>query len=213
MRRLRARSRDDRGVSLVELMVVTVLLVVVGGIVVSGVVSAHGVARHAESRVQALTAIHQAVAGVTREIRAADSRDLTDAPLGAASPSSLETDVFRGDPVQRMRLTYTVTDGVLTERRRVWAPGAAVSDPPESAANRTLLTGLVTGGGLPLFAYHAADGSCITGCTNDSGTYVGTAVPTAALDEVAQVRLRVRRALDGGRSPIEVFTRVALRNA
>ncbi|MEX2618639.1 MAG: hypothetical protein WD250_00310 [Egibacteraceae bacterium] len=199
--------------SLVELMVAAVLLLVVGTIVATGVVSAHEVTRHTESRITALTAIHQAVAGVSREIRAGDSRDITGAALGAASPSSLETDVFRGDPVQRMRLTFTVTDGVLTERRRVWAAGADPADAPVSDVTRTLLTEIVTDGTQPLFAYYAADGSCITGCTDGSGTFISTAVLEAALDQVAEVHLTVRHALEGGRSPIEVATRVTLRNA
>lgn len=204
--------------TLVELMVVVVLLLVTGGIVTTGVLSAHGVTRHADARVEALTTIHQAVARVGREIRAADSRDATsatlrNAALRAASPAGLETDVLRGEPLKRVRFTYAVVDGALTERRRVWAAGA---DPaiqaPESDTTRTLLRELVTDGQRPLFAYRASDGSCLAGCTDAGGTYIATAVPDADLDEIAEVHLSVRRALGEGRPPIEVATRVTLRN-
>lgn len=208
-----ARCRDEAGTTLVELMVVSALLLIAGGIVTTGVLSAHRVTRHTEARVQAVTSIHQAVAGVGREIRAADSRDVTDAALGHASPESLETDVFRGDPQQRMRLTYTVAGGALTERRRTWAAGAHLADLPVSDVSRTLLTALVTDGERPLFAYRAADGACITGCTDDSGAFIGMAVPEADLDQVAVVHLTVRRALAEEQTPIEVVTKVVLRNA
>lgn len=214
---MRAASglHDEAGVTLVELMVVVVLMLAVGGIVTTGVLSAHGVTRHADARVEALTTIHQAVARVGREIRAADSRDTTtpSAALRSASPASLETDVFRGDPQQRIRFTYTVVDGTLTERRRTWAPGAAVASAPQSDVTRTLLTGLVTNGGQPLFAYKAADGTCLSGCVNASGTYLGTALSAADLERVAEVHVQVRRSIGVGQSPIEVVTRVALRNA
>lgn len=213
-RRSRARCHGEAGVTLVELMVVSALLLVTGGIVTTGVLSAHRVTRHAESRIQAVTSIHQAVAGVSREIRAADSRDLTAGALGAASPTRLETDVLRGDPGQRMRFTYTVADGALTERRRTWAAGADVTnDPPASDVSRTLLTDLVTDGPRPLFGYHTADGSCLTGCTDEFGVFVDGAVPEDDLSRIAEVRLTVRRTLGDGRSPIEVVTRITLRNA
>lgn len=209
---LGTRWRDDTGVTLVELMVVCALLLVAGGIVTTGVLSAHGVTRHADTRVEALTTIHQATARVAREVRAADSRDTADAALLSASPTALETDVFRGDPQQRIRVTYTVSDGTLTERRRTWAAGADDTSPPDSDVTRSLLTSLVTDGQRPLFAYRAADGSCISGCTDASGSYIGTAVPAAALEDITEVHLTVRRGLGDGRTPIEVVTRVALRN-
>lgn len=218
MERLRAHYRDETGMTLVELVVVSALLLVVGGIVTTGVLSAHGVTRHADARVEALTTIHQAVARVSREIRAADSGDPTEtavinAALRSASPTSLETDIFRGEPLQRIRFTYTVVDGTLTERRQIWAAGAAVTDAPTSDATRTLLRALVTDGNRPLFAYRASDGSCLSGCVDAVGTYIGTAVPAADLGEIAEVQLQVRRSLGDGQSPIEVVTRVALRNA
>lgn len=205
----------EQGFNLIELMVVTALLLVVGGIVTTGVLSAHGVTRHADARVEALTTIHQAAARVGREIRAADSRDTTvpSAALRAASPAGLETDVFRGDPQRRIRFTYTVTGGELIERRRTWAPGADAVAAPETDVTTTLLTGLVTDGGQPLFAYHAADGACLTGCADPSGAYVGTALPAADLERVSEVHLQVRRSIGDDQSPIEVVTRVTLRNA
>lgn len=206
------RLHDERGVTLIELMVVCALLLVTGGIVTTGVLSAHGVTRHADTRVEALTTIHQATARMAREVRAADSRDTADAALLSASPTTLETDVFRGDPRQRIRVTYTVSGGTLTERRRTWAAGAGVTSPPDSDVTRSLLTSLVADAQQPLFSYRAADGSCVSGCTDTSGSYIDTTVPAAALAEITEVHLTVRRGLGDGRTPIEVVTRVALRN-
>lgn len=204
------RLRDESGVSLVELMVVTMLLTIVGGIVVTGVISAHRVSRHAESRVQAVTDIHSVLANVSRQVRAADSRDTVDTALAAASPESVETDVFRDG--LRLRYTFTLADGALTERRRVWDAEADVTTTPDADVTRTLMGGLVNTGEQPLFAYYAADGSCITGCVDGSGAYVGGPASVDAMADIAEVRLSVRRDVGEG-SPIEVTTRVVLRNA
>lgn len=202
--------REETGASLVELMVVGVLLAIVGGIVLTGVVSAHRVARHAESRVQAVTAIHSTLANVSRQVRAADSRDTADTALAAASPDSVEADVFRGG--LRIRYTFTLADGALVERRREWDATADSTSSPNNDVTRTLMTDLVNSGDPPLFAYHTADGSCVTGCLDESGTYVDGPASSAALADIAEVRLAVRRDVGQG-PPIEVLTRVVLRNA
>ncbi|HVL98408.1 MAG TPA: hypothetical protein VM324_03865 [Egibacteraceae bacterium] len=205
-----SRLRGEEGITLVELLVVTLLMAVIGGIVLTGVVSAHRVTRHTESRVQALTAIHHTMIGVGRHVRAADSRDAVNTALIAASPERLETDVLRG--TRRIRYTYTLSAGRLIERRRVWDATASLTSTPTSDRSRTLMAGLVNGASQPLFSYRASDGSCVTGCTNSTGAYVGGPAPAAALAEIVEVGLRVRRDVGQG-PPIEVVTRVVLRNA
>lgn len=208
----RLRVGGEAGVGVIELMVVTGLLTIVGSIVLTGVLSAHRVTRHAEERVSAVTTIHQTLATVGREVRAADSHSATvNSALRSAAPESLETDVFRDGT--RIRYTYTLAGGSLTERRRVWPESASPGiTAPTSDTTGTLIAGLVNAAPEPLFSYRTADGSCITGCRNTLGTYIGTAATASALPEIAEVGLTVRRAVADG-PPIEVETRVVLRNA
>lgn len=214
--RLRTRLGRDDGFTLVELMVVVVLLGVVGGVVTSGIVSAHQVTRHTESRVQAVTDIHHTLANVGREIRAADARESANTALRSASPSSLETDVLREEAgvLQRIRYTYTLTDGTLSERRRVWNDAATPSSTaPDSDTTRTRITGLVNAGTQPLFGYRNSNGACITGCHDANGVYLDGPVPAGTLSDVVEITITVRRSVGPGRPPIEVVTRVGLRNA
>lgn len=195
MRILRRLSAGEAGFTLVELLIVVMLLGIVGGIVGSGLTSAFRATTHAEARVQALTAMQAALANVSRDVRAADSREVTDAALRTISPSALGLDLFRDG--RRVRLDYTVTAGELRERRRVYADEQLVtaSGPPASDATRVLLRGLTDTASQPVFAYGDAFGA-----------------PTTTLDDVREVTIRLRRALGTGRQPLEVLTRVTLRN-
>lgn len=217
--RTRGRLSAQGGVTLVELMVVAGLLAVTGTIVASGLVSAMQVTRHAESRVQALTDIHNTIANVSREVRAADSRGdfrpgtEREAALLAASPELLETDVRRDGA--RIRLTYTVAGGVLTERQRVWNDVTAdpSSTTPASDRTRVLIDDLENTSALPVFAYRRGDGACVTGCTAPDSTLLTGGVTGGELESIREVTLTIRRGLGEGRQPLDVVTRVLLRNA
>lgn len=216
---LRQRLASSDGATLVELLVVTLLLGIIGSIVAGGVISGLQVSRHAEGRVQALTAIHSTLAGMSREIRAADSRStlrpaaVHDAALLAAAPARLETDVLRDST--RVRFTYELDGGVLRQRRRVWSDPSA--DPAVTAASsdstRDLLADVANSAGAPLFAYRRSDGSCISGCAGPDGALLTAAVSDAQLADVGEVTITVQRGLGDERPPIEVVTRITLRNA
>lgn len=215
----RQRLASSDGVTLVELLVVTALLGVIGSIVASGAISALQVSRHAESRVQALTAVHSTLAGVSREIRAADSRSrlrpaaVHDAALLAAAPARLETDVLRDGT--RVRFTYQLDGGVLRERQRVWNDPTADPATAAVASDRTrqLLTDVVNPAEVPLFTYRRSDGSCISGCPGPDGTLLTAAVTDAQLRDVGEVTVTVQRGLGSDRRPLEVISRITLRNA
>lgn len=212
-RRLQAAD----GVTLAELLVVAGLLAVVGTIVASGMISALQVTRHAEARVQGLTSVHNAMANMSREIRAADSRDFRsgserDAALLVAAPDRLETDVLRGGT--RIRFTYAVDGGAVTERRRVW--GDVTADPssttPSSDRTRVLVGDLENTTATPLFAYRQGSGACVTGCTAADGTVLTGPVTGGELESIREVTISVRRGLGEDRQPLDVVTRVLLRN-
>lgn len=212
MGRLRTRLAGQDGVTLVELLVVTLLLGVVGSIVTAGVISAERVTRHTETRIQALTSLHHTVANISREIRAADSRFVNNTVLIAASPERLETVVLRDGKI--FRFIYELADGDLTESRRVWDDPAAdiSSTPPGSQSTRVLATDVTNSAPVSLFGYRDRYGACLTGCDDANGSYLAGGLTGARLGAVNDVTLTLRRSVGADRSPIEVITKVALRN-
>jgi prepilin-type N-terminal cleavage/methylation domain-containing protein len=205
--------REDAGFTLVELLVVIVLLGVVGTIMTSGVVSAFRANAHAETRIQALTAMQSTLANVSREIRSADSRETQQRVLLQASPTVIEFDSFRDG--RRSRFTYTVVGTTLTERRRVWTNPAfsAVATTPQQDSTRTIirdLTGHTGPAGRRVFRYRDAAGTCISGCPGNLDTIL---VAGSGLGQVVEVTIELQRPMQQGRPNLSVVTAVTLRNA
>ena len=72
LNRIRSTSREEGGVTLVELLVVILLLGVIGGFVTASVVNALQATRKGEARVMALNDLQRGIERVGRELRAAE---------------------------------------------------------------------------------------------------------------------------------------------
>lgn len=83
---------DERGYSLVELLVVVVMLGVIGGFVTTAVVTGMRTTQATEARTYALTDIHRGLERVGRELRAANPIELD---TGGAYADSLGATVIR----------------------------------------------------------------------------------------------------------------------
>jgi prepilin-type N-terminal cleavage/methylation domain-containing protein len=175
---------DDRGFSLVELLVAIVLTGIVGTVMLTGVVRSLDVTTEATTRIDALTALQQAVERTSRNIRAAD-------PIHAASATTLELTVY--DDVTRRRITYTHSGPVLTETTQLFPNHITIT--PSSTTTRTVISGLDQGG-QAVFRHFRAD---------------GTAWTAGAVGEIARVELQLRRAVDRG-APIRLTTSAFVRN-
>jgi prepilin-type N-terminal cleavage/methylation domain-containing protein len=191
-RRFRHRNLgDERGFSLVELLVVMMLLVVVGGIVTTSVVAGLTASRRGQERVYALTDLETAAQRVAREARAAQ-------PVIAANSNLLDLTVFREANGQhgRFRFRYELIGGDLLETR-TWYSSPAASTPTSTVGPRPLIANLDQGG-APTFTFFRDDG-----------------VPWVVGDppsDIARVRVLLRRDLPE-QDPIEVETSVYVRNS
>jgi prepilin-type N-terminal cleavage/methylation domain-containing protein len=92
---LRDRARDQRGVTLVEVIVVVSLLTVVLGSVTAGFVSIQNAAAGASLRLQNLEEARVLMDAVSRDIRTAARMTATTSPfdVGASSPSGISVPV------------------------------------------------------------------------------------------------------------------------
>jgi prepilin-type N-terminal cleavage/methylation domain-containing protein len=178
------RSADDHGFSLIELLIGIVLMGVVGSIMLTGVVRSLGVTSEATTRVDALTALQQAVERSSRNIRAAD-------PITAASATALTVTVY--DDVTRRRITYAHTGAQVTETTELFPNHITVT--PTSTTTRALIQELDQQGN-PVFRYFRAD---------------GTAWTTGPVGEIARVEIHLRRAVDRG-APIQLTSSAFVRN-
>ena len=120
---MRNRMRDERGFSLVELLVVMILTGVIGGVVVAAVTSGFRTSATAESRIDAINDLQRGIQRIGRELRVADPLVFQAAPLGDPQPAFSEevrAEVERDG--QRTRYRYylvDVGDGVAELREDV----------------------------------------------------------------------------------------------
>jgi len=137
------KLRSDKGVTLVELLVVITLLTVVGGIVTSGIVSALRSAAQTNAKIEALNELELASQRVTRDLRQAEGIVITNQPGESIAILLRNED---GD----IELVEYVVDGV--ELIRV-------------DTQQTLVTRVGNPPGEPLFTYLDRQAELITDCS------------------------------------------------
>jgi len=193
MMRFRDRLSDQRGVTLVELLVVIVLLGVVGSYMTRSMVSGMRATMSTQSRFDGLADLQQSVNRMTRELRAAD-------PLVRASSNTTTAvvETYRDASfTTKLRYTYTYcpTQQHIVVRREVNPSGTPTAISCGAAGNTVLIPN-VNNGATPVFAYQRADGTA-----------------AGAADKVFRIQVTVQRAVTGPPADtITVRTTVRLRN-
>ena len=186
--RARARvERDERGFSLVELLVVLLLVGIVGTIALNAVVSGMHATEKGNGRVAALADLQKGVERISKEIRVAS-------PIIAASDSEITVQVFR----EGARRTYTYTYGVggLTETVTRYASeeatAAVVAETDQVLVEDTVAVSAP-------FRYF-----------DDAGNELDP--DTADIDSVYRVSITVSRSAKRSTEPMSITTDVFLRN-
>jgi type II secretory pathway pseudopilin PulG len=196
--RLRTRAArlrsDERGITLVELLVAMALTAIVATLVVSIVATA---SRTLSSQALATTNSETAALAMrelTRVLRSGAPIRLTGSTattpiVSAAGTASLTVTSYVDsvvDPSVPVRVLFAVTDGTLTEQRFTVTPvGDAFTIATTGGATRTLARGLTTTAAEPLFTYYDAAGVIIPIPT-------GGTLPETDLPRIAAVRITVR---------------------
>lgn len=198
-----ARRHDERGVTLVELLVVVVLMALVGGVLVSGVVANERVTRQVQERTYTSTDLQTVVERMGRDIRAADP---VQAVVGA---SSLQIRVFRGAACYRYAYVVEGTELVQYTQQLTPDPNpigsptnySACSTPtvsstiPATAQRRVLIAGLASSA---VFTYQDAAGATL-------------AFPGATLSTIRTITVTVSHAATD-RPDMVITTSVNVRN-
>lgn len=202
MRALRRRVADERGFTLVELLVVMLIVGVVGAVTTAGVVRGMRTTAEAQDRADAQAAIRTAAARASRELRVAD-------PLRYATSTEVHLDVALSDDTGVVHLRYVVVAAGgrwdLVERRwnLGWDRYQADTQNPGGApdSERTLIRDLTD---PDVFAFRDVDGELLTDADVADG------------DERARraysVELTLERFVGDGQSPVDLDTHVTLRN-
>ena len=175
-------SRNARGFTVVELLVVMVILGIVGGVVGSAIVSGFRSSRATTARTVALHELEVALQRMTRDLRAADPLVLSesgdfDRQLGAR----IDRDGARSVISYEIR----VDDGVQQLVR--------------VDTGQTLVS-LVDNGGEPVFRYLDAEGVEIPCSSDCASRYLST----------ARVEIRLVREIPGS-EPVRAVTSVGVR--
>jgi prepilin-type N-terminal cleavage/methylation domain-containing protein len=158
-------GEGEKGFTVVELLVVTVLMAIVGGVVLSGLISGMGANEQAQSRIDAYNELQVAVERVSRELRAAD-------PVIDFEPALVSVRVFREGNCHAF--TYEVDGSELREHR---ATGPDCDSLPATTA-RPLIRDLDPGPAEPVFEFADVDGE----------------EPDSA-DDIATIKLTFQRSL------------------
>lgn len=211
--RLRNRLRhEQRGFSLVELLVVMLLLGVVGAIVMTSIVRSLRTTSAAQDRVAALNELERGIERISRELRAANPLLISttgdfDEEIGARIERDGQVLLFEYElvptPSGDQDLQQTVTTYAATAEPGIDPP--LISPPPTTSvitqtANATA--------GLPLIRYYDRDGVEIVCVPGVDGTLDECATRYAA---AAQVQITLTKVLEG-RDPLIVETYVSVRN-
>lgn len=149
----RVRRGDDRGFTLVELLVVMILLSVIGAIFTGGMMSGMRADRRTRDRVNVTADLAKGVDRITKQVRVA-------APVIAFSPTSLSVETYRNGKRYRYTYTYDAAAATVSEKRDVYNTASAVT--PASTSTSTLLRNVTNGASVPLFTYYDRDGVVAT---------------------------------------------------
>lgn len=173
---------DDEGLTLVELLVVMVLLAIVGTIIASSIVSGLRADAHARDRIESLEDVQIALERVSRDIRASD-------PILLAEPNEVMFRVLRDDVCVRITYELDGADLVTSQERFEADCETTIGTGQEGTVLRNLDTA------TDLFSY-----------TDEAQD------PTDSASEIAFVEITFIKGFDLGDNPIEVRTKVGLRN-
>ncbi len=220
--RLRARAADERGVTLIEMLVVIVLMGIVGSVVTTSLVRGMQGSAATQSRLDALTDLQESVDRMTRELRAA-------APLQTAEANRAVVVVFEENFTKQVRYTYQYCPVEGRLHVRTEGPFATPAPPAKLASQLTTPAGSIpcgTAGPLidrvvnsttqPVFQYFTSTAT-ITDANALLPVSPATQLSAAQLAQVRQIRVRIVRSLPKGSgqtipTPINVSTVVRLRN-
>jgi prepilin-type N-terminal cleavage/methylation domain-containing protein len=206
---LRERHGDQRGFSLVELLVAMVLLGIVGGIVTQSIVSGLNASRRAQERVYALNDLTKGLERIGRELRIADPLDLSHITNITDIDSTIATFVHRDGKVFRYQYYLVTNDDGSSELREDVAV-FALDGVPLALENRNslfIVDSANTSTNIPLITYIDLAGQDMN-C-------VGQADAAACRDHLAtaeQVKIRLVRELPE-QAPITAETVIGIRTA
>lgn len=147
---------DDRGFSLVELLVGIAIMAVLGAAVVGSVIRTLQVSADATVRVDAMTSLQRAHERMTRNIRAAD-------PIGSASSSDLSLTVW-DSPNQRRVISYALVGDTVEQTTATFT--SPTSSTPSTVGTTVVIDGLAQGV-EPLFTYATSDGTSWNGVASE----------------------------------------------
>ncbi len=206
--RLRSRTEQEHGFSLIELLVVLVVFSVVGGIVMSATISGLEATRRAQQRVQALNELTVSIERIGRELRAASAVDATRLDLVARDANAqVAVTVQRGD--REYSLLYYLDEATVPSTLRFNVEASDLDGlriPSEDRAAVFVTNAGNADAGVPLVRYFRSDGTELcAGAISDADCL-------AELGEAAYMELAVARLLTDQSEPIIVRTTVAIRS-
>lgn len=178
-------ASDDRGFSLIEVLVAATLSTLLGAIMLTGVVRSLGVTAEATTRVETLSDLQRVAERITRNVRVAD-------PLLVATPTQVRMTAY--DDVTRRVIEYTHTGASVSQTITIFAnhtTGVA-----SSSSTTTIIDGLDQGA-APVFSFLTANGS--------------TWATPAPIPAIARVEVHLRGSVDRG-TPISITSSAFLRN-
>lgn len=187
---LRRAHADERGFTVVELLVVTAILSVVMAVAANSVITSLQIQRRQMAQMEALNGAKVALERMTRDVRAAN-------PVEVAQPDAIEVTVERGGGTQPS--TFMVQAVAGGGQRLVWCQttlaGCTGSDV------RPLLEGVSSDPGYALLRYF-----------DDAGVELLPPIAAADMEDVQTVRLALRIDIPEHDGPLLLDNDISLRN-